>query len=539
MTRSQTTVLEALARRLDSDPDSPYLDFANTETGNVQYTAREMDAESTRAAHALTGLGVGHGDRIATLLENRAEQVVSFFAALKLGAVQVPINTGYKGEFLRHQLADSGARVFVVQGDFASRAVETLGADTTPDVAHCIVVDHPDAVIDAVPTISWADAIAGAGDEPIDTSQVRPGDLACFIYTAGTTGPSKGCMLPQNYIVSLAQQVERAWERRSDDIVLTPLPLFHFNAISIAVVGTLVAGGSAVIERKFSVSNFWPEIKRTGATMVSMLGSLAILIANADDHPDQRGHKLRLCAAAPMPPDTDAAWGRRFGCKTFSAGYGLTEASLISMLDAGEPNKPGAAGKPNLHDFDVRIVDDDDVPVAADETGEIVCRPNGPNLMFAGYWNRPDATVEATRNLWFHTGDLGRVDDDGYLFFVDRKKDALRRRGENISSFEMEKTLYGHSALRDVAVHAVPSELGEDDVKITVVLQDDAQLTEEELCRWMAERVPYFAIPRYVEFRDDLPRNPVGRVLKYQLREEGVTPATWDREAAGVVFERR
>jgi crotonobetaine/carnitine-CoA ligase len=539
MTRTQTTVLEALGRRLASDPDSPYLDFANTEVGNLQYTAREMDAESTRLAHALTGLGVGHGDRVATLLDNRAEQVVSFFAALKLGAVQVPINTGYKGEFLRHQLADSGARVFVVQGDYASRAVETIGADTTPEVAHCIVVDHPDAVIDAVPTIAWANAIAGASDAPIDTSQVRPGDLACFIYTAGTTGPSKGCMLPQNYIVSLAEQVERAWERRSDDIVLTPLPLFHFNAISIAVVGTLVAGGSAVIERKFSVSNFWPEVKRTGATMVSMLGSLAILIANADDHPDQRGHKLRLCAAAPMPPDTDAAWGQRFGCKTFSAGYGLTEASLISMLDAGEPNKPGAAGKPNLHDFDVRIVDDDDVPVATGEAGEIVCRPNGPNLMFAGYWNRPDATVEATRNLWFHTGDLGRIDDNGYLFFVDRKKDALRRRGENISSFEMEKTLYGHSALRDVAVHAVPSELGEDDVKITVVLQDDAQLTEEELCRWMAERVPYFAIPRYVEFRDDLPRNPVGRVLKYQLREEGVTPTTWDREAAGVTFERR
>ena len=363
-----------------------------------------------------------------------------------------------------------------------------------------------------------------ASDDPIDTSQVRPGDLACFIYTAGTTGPSKGCMLPQNYIVSLADQVARAWERRPDDIVLTPLPLFHFNAISIAVVGTLLVGGSAVIERKFSVSNFWPEIKRTGATMVSMLGSLAILIANADDHPDQRGHKLRLCAAAPMPPDTDRAWRERFGCKTFSAGYGLTEVSLVSMLDAGEPNKPGAAGKPNLprlrraHRRRRRRARS-----ATDEVGEIVCRPNGPNLMFAGYWNRPDSTVEATRNLWFHTGDLGRVDADGFLFFVDRKKDALRRRGENISSFEMEKTLFGNAAFRDVAVHAVPSELGEDDVKITVVLQDGAQLTEEELCRWMAERVPYFAIPRYVEFRDDLPRNPVGRVLKYQLRDEGVT----------------
>jgi crotonobetaine/carnitine-CoA ligase len=394
-------------------------------------------------------------------------------------------------------------------------------------------------VLDALPAIRWQDALARGSEEPIDASQVRPSDLACFIYTAGTTGPSKGCMLPQNYIVSLADQVARAWERRPDDIVLTPLPLFHFNAISIAVVGTLLAGGSAVIERKFSVSNFWPEVKRTGATMVSMLGSLAILIANADDHPDQRGHKLRLCAAAPMPPDTDRAWGERFGCKTFSAGYGLTEVSLVSMLEAGEPNKPGAAGKPNAHDFDVRIVDDDDVEVGTDAVGEIVCRPKSPNVMFQGYWNRPDATVEATRNLWFHTGDLGRVDADGFIFFVDRKKDALRRRGENISSFEMEKTLFGHPGMKDVAVHAVPSDLGEDDVKITVVLQDGAQLTEEELCRWMAERVPYFAIPRYVEFRDDLPRNPVGRVLKYQLRDEGVTATTWDREAAGVVFERR
>jgi carnitine-CoA ligase len=534
MARAQTTVLEALAQRLASDPDGLYLDFEGT-----QYTARAMDLESTRLAHALASLGLAHGDRLATLLDNRAEQVVSFFAALKLGAVQVPINTAYKGEFLRHQLADSGAKIFIVQGDYVSRAAEVVGEQTTPGLTHCIMVDPPDAVVDAVPAIRWADALARGGDEPIDVSQVRPSDLACFIYTAGTTGPSKGCMLPQNYIVSLADQIARAWERRADDVVLTPLPLFHFNAISVCVVGTLLVGGNAAIERRFSVSNFWPEIKRTGATMVSMLGSLAILIGNADDHPDQTGHKLRLCAAAPMPPDTDRAWQERFGCKTFSAGYGLTEASLVSMLAAGEPNKPGAMGKPNLHEFDVRIVDDDDAEVAVGTAGEIVCRPKGPNLMFAGYWNRPDSTVEATRNLWFHTGDLGRLDEDGFMYFVDRKKDALRRRGENISSFEMEKTLFGHPGVRDVAVHAVPSEFGEDDVKITVVLQDGAQLSEEDLCRWMAERVPYFAIPRYVEFRDDLPRNPVGRVLKYQLRDEGATPSTWDREAAGVVFERR
>jgi len=534
MTRPQTTVLAALAARLASDPDGPYLDFEG-----VRFTAREMDRESNRLAHTLRDLGVQHGDRIASLLENRAEQVVTFFAALKLGAVQVPINTAYKGEFLRHQLADSGANVFVVQGDFASRAVEVVGPQTTPDLSHCITVDPPDAVIDACATLTWQDALAAGTDDPVEGVTVLPRDLACFIYTAGTTGPSKGCMLPHNYIVSLADQITRTWQRKPDDVIFTPLPLFHFNAISVCVVGSLVVGGSASISRRFSVSNFWPEIKRTGATMVSMLGSPAILIANAEDHPDQAGHKLRLCAAAPMPPDTDRIWQERFGCKTFSGGYGLTEASLLSMLDAGERNKPGAMGKPNRHEFEVKLVDDDDVEVAIGQTGEIVCRPTGPNMMFAGYWNRADATVDAMRNLWFHTGDLGRLDDDGYIYFVDRKKDALRRRGENISSFEMEKVLFGHDDVRDAAVHAVPSPIGEDDVKITVVLVDGAQLSEEELCRWVAERVPFFAIPRYVEFRDDLPRNPVGRVLKYQLRDEGVTPATWDREAAGVEFERR
>src|SRR6202162_3313571 len=265
MTRPQTTVLVALADRLASDPDGPYLDFSNGGGDSVKLTARAMDRESNHLAHTLRELGVQHGDRVATLLENRAEQVVTFFAALKLGAVQVPINTAYKGEFLRHQLADSGAKVFVVQGDFASRAVEVVNDDATPELTHCITVDPPDAVIDACPVVTWQDAL-NAGDEgPVVGVTVLPSDLACFIYTAGTTGPSKGCMLPHNYIVALADQIARAWQRRADDVMFTPLPLFHFNAISVCVVGTLLVGGRATIERRFSVSNFWPEIKRTGA----------------------------------------------------------------------------------------------------------------------------------------------------------------------------------------------------------------------------------------------------------------------------------
>jgi crotonobetaine/carnitine-CoA ligase len=529
----QTTVLDALAHRLATDPDGPYLDFEG-----VTRTAREMDVESNRIAHAFAELGVGKGDRVATLLENTVEQVVSFFGALKLGAIQVPINTAYKGDFLRHQLADSGSRVFVLQGDFASRLAVIDMADL-PELRACVVTGEPDADITGVRVESWDGLLSSGSDALIDEVEVRPSDLACFIYTAGTTGPSKGCMLPHNYIVALADQIARAWERRPDDVVLTPLPLFHFNAISVCVVGSLMIGGSASIARRFSVSRFWPEVKRTGATMVSLLGSLVILIADAEDHPDQAGHRLRLCAAAPFPPATDQIWRERFGCATFSAGFGLTEASLLSMLPAGEPNKPGAAGKLNDHDFEVRIVDDDDVEVPIGESGEIVCRPTRPNLMFASYWRRPEETLGVLRNLWFHTGDIGRVDEDAFLYFVDRKKDYLRRRGENISSFEMERIFHGHDAIEDVAVHSVASDVGEDDVKVTAVLVGGASLTEEELCRWAVERVPYFAVPRYIEFRADLPRNPVGRVLKYQLRDDGVTPDTWDREKAGVTFERR
>jgi len=529
----QTTILAVFANRLATDPDGPYLDFEG-----VEYTARMMDEESTRMAHALAELGVQRGDRVASLLENRAEQVVALFAALKLGAIHVPINNAYKGEFLRHQLTDSGARVMIVQGDFASR-VEMVGGSGTPELESVVVVGEPDTAITVLPQHDWAKLLAAASNEPLPDPGIRPSDLACFIYTSGTTGPSKGCMLSHNYVVTLADQIARAFGRRPDDVVLTPLPLFHFNALGVGVVGTLLVGGSASIVRRFSVSKFWPEVKRTKATIISVLGSLAILIAHAPDHPDQPGHQLRLCAAVPMPPDIDQIWRERFGCRTFSGGYGLTEASLIGMLTPDQEMKPGATGKPNRHEFEIRIVDDDDVEVPTGGVGEILVRPNAPNVMFAGYFRRPEETLATYKNLWFHTGDLGRIDEDDFLFFVDRKKDYLRRRGENISSFELESTFFHHAAIKDVAVHSVFSEMSEDDVKVTAVLQEGASLTEEELCAWAVDRVPYFAMPRYIEFRDDLPRNPVGKVMKYQLREEGKTPATWDREEAGFTFERR
>jgi len=530
----QLTLLEVLAHRLETDPDGPYLDFEGTEV-----TARQMDEAAARLAHALDKLGVGRGDRVATLIENRREQVESFFGTLKLGAIHQPVNTAYRGEFLRHQLVDAGVKVIIVQGGFASRVQQIAGPETTPELETVIVIGEPDEAITALPQYGWDKLLAYASADSAPKPEIGPSDLACFIYTSGTTGPSKGCMLPHNYLVTLADQIARAFDRRPDDVVLTPLPLFHLSALSVAVVGTLIVGGRASIGRRFSVSRFWPEVKRTGATIISMLGSLATLIANSNDHPDQVGHTLRLCMAVPMPPDTDKVWRERFGCKTRSGGYGLSEASLIALQLPGEDCKPGSSGKPNIHEFDVKIFDDHDNEVPVGEVGEIVCRPKAPNVMFTGYFRRPQDTLAVMRNLWLHTGDLGRIDTDGFFFFVDRKKDYVRRRGENISSFELEKTFLQHEAIKDVAVHSVLSPIGEDDVKVTAVLRDGVKVTEEELATWAVDWLPYFAMPRYIEFREELPRTPTGRVQKYQLRDEGKTPTTWDSEEAGFTFERR
>jgi crotonobetaine/carnitine-CoA ligase len=219
--------------------------------------------------------------------------------------------------------------------------------------------------------------------------------------------------------------------------------------------------------------------------------------------------------------------------------YGLTEAVGLTIKDPREVAPAGSSGKIDSEFWDVKIFDDEDKEAATGTSGEIVCRPKAPNVMMNGYWGRPDATLEVFRHLWFHTGDVGRLDKDGYLYFVDRKKDYLRRRGENISSYEIEETLAEHPDVVVSAAHAVPSELGEDDLKITVVIRPDSSLTEEDLAKWCVNRLPYFAMPRYIEFRDDLPRSELGRVQKYRLRDEGVTEQTWDLSKSSVEVPRR
>ena len=531
----QDTVFGLLARRLDDDPDREYLDVCGVKT-----SAAGVADVAGRIAAALSSFGVEGGDRVATLIENSSEAMLAWWGIVARGAVAVPINTAYKGDYLRHQLTDSSARVLIVESDLADRAERI--ADQVPTLRHLVVLGDAEPSVE-VPVHRWSELLS---HDPHPFADVRPSELATFIYTGGTTGPSKGCMLSHAYHGTLSRQIGVCWRRTADDVVWTPLPLFHFNAIVTAVLGPLVFGGRSAIYRRFSVSNFWSEMNRVGATVTSTLGTMAYLLANDVERPEQprsgtpeANTTLRLIGAAPLPVEIDQALRDRFGVETFSGAYGVTEASLVSWQPPGVENRPNAAGVINDEYFDVRIFDDDDAELPRGSDGEIVLRPKRPHTMFEGYWGRPDATVETSRNWWYHTGDIGRIDDDGYLYFVDRKADYLRRRGENISSFEVERIVVQHPALADVAVHAVPSELTEDDLKITATVREDAAVTEDELFRWCVDELPYFALPRYIELRAELPRSPVGRVLKRELRDEAPTDAWWDAEASGITYEKR
>ena len=547
---AQCTIPSLFDDRLAENPDHEYLDVCGT-----KLTASQVVRSGWRLAAALDDLGSRQHDRIATLLENSPEAVEAWAGIVLGGRIAVPVNTAYKGTYLLHQLADCGAKVVIVAKSLAQRLVEVV--DELPDLEHVFILDDemtgdgddapsgadlPD--LGRVAVHRWTDLQEVDDREP--TVTIRPSDLATFIYTGGTTGPSKGCMLTHNYHEALARQIGICWQRTAEDVVWTPLPLYHFNALTTVVVGTLLYGGRGAIYRKFSVSNFWSEMNRVGATITSTLGTMAYLLAHDADRPEmprsgrpESNHTLRLLGAAPMPVEVDDVIRERFGVKTFSGAYGVTEASLVSWQPPGVTNKPNAAGKINDEYFDVRIFDDDDGELPRGVDGEVVVRPKRPHVMFEGYWGRPEVTVETSRNWWYHTGDIGRIDEDGFLFFVDRKADYLRRRGENISSYEVESVLMSHGALSDVAVHAVPSQLTEDDLKVTATLKAGADLQPEELFRWCVERLPYFVLPRYVEFRVELPRSPVGRVLKRELRDEGVTATTWDAEAAGITYEKR
>lgn len=529
----QDTVVAALDRAVAAHPDRVLLDF-----GGELHTYAEVDRRSTRLARAFAALGVQAGQTVVTMLDNNVDAVLCWFAINKLCAVSVPINTALKGEFLRHQIADAGAGLVICEASYVDRIAAV--SDGIPEVRQ--VLHRGTAVGPNCGDLPLAplDDHRGCIDTPFERKP-NPWDLACLIYTSGTTGPSKGCMISYNYMCNLSRLQLRAGPAGADDVTITPLPLFHMNAMCVGVLASILVGARVAFVPRFSVSNFWPEVERSGATIASILGSMGALLANAPDCEAARRCRgqIHTVRGNPFTEEVKKIWRDRFSARQVGGnGYGLTEAAVITSLAGGEFAAPGSSGV-RIPDFDVRIVDDLDRELPAGTPGEIVVRPLRPDIMFMGYWRRPEDTLKLMRNLWFHTGDIGKFDEQGFFYFVDRKKDYLRRRGENISSFEMEAAFARHPALAEVAVHAVPSDKGEDDVKVTAILRSEATLTPEDLFRWAIDAVPYYALPRYIEFRDSMPKNPQGRVLKYQLRDEGKTAATWDQETSGIQVSKR
>jgi crotonobetaine/carnitine-CoA ligase len=530
---NETSVVGLLGRCVEAHPDRAFLDFSGTVHTYADLWHRALDV-----AGGLHAAGVERGHTVVGLLDNHVDTVAAWFGANMLGAVWVGANTALKGEFLRHVLDDAGAAVVIAEEELVER-IDAVAAG----VPSLRLVLHRGAAPLALPSGLRAEPLA-AYRAALDGAPhiARADDLTCLIYTGGTTGPSKGCMISNGYALQIGRNGLIQTGRGPDELNWSPLPMFHMNVLGMTVVGTMLVGGQAAIAPRFSVSGFWPEMERTGARVVNLLGSMSAMIAQYHDTPEMERcfGQIRMVHAVPFPPPLQQVWRDRFGVKLPGARtYGMTEAFPIATQLPGEDAPPGSSGRPNDADFEVRVFDDDDREVAPGVVGEVVCRPRRPNLMFQGYWKRPEATVEATRNLWFHTGDLGRIDPDGFFYFADRKHDYLRRRGENISSQEVEVTYATHPDIDQVAVHAVPSDVTEDEIKVTAVLVPGSMLTAAELFEWSKERLPYFALPRYIEFRSELPLSAVGRVHKYRLRDEGCTPATWDREQAGVSWERR
>ena len=524
------TLVAALGRAVAVAPDRVFLDFSGTTC-----TYRDFDAASNRMAHEFARSGVGRGDRVATMMDNSIDMLTCLFAAVKLGAVWVPVNTAFRGEFLRHPLADSGASVLICDAHYLDRVTPLAGP--LPGLRLILVragepVRQPPA---GGVEIAPLDSRRGSDETPVPAA-LHPADTAALMYTSGTTGPSKACIMSHNYLCHIAACGNALVGLREGEVVWTPLPLFHSSGLQ-AVTGPLLLAGRSAIATRFSVSGFWAQVEASGASVAKIMASMVPLLAQApDDEAMKRCFgQLRAVVGNPFSPAHRKIFRERFGVSYIAANqYASTEGYCITSVPYGTDAPPGSAGRRN-GDYEVMLADDEGLEVGPDAPGEILFRPRRPDIMFGGYWRQPEKTAEAWRDLWMHTGDLARFDSGGYLFFVERKKDYLRRRGENISSWEVEQTVLEHPAVREAAVHAVPSTLGEDDIKVVAVLHATVggpDVSPRELWEWAVGRLPTFAAPRYVEFRDELPKNGVGRVLKFQLRDEGVTPTTWDAETS-------
>jgi crotonobetaine/carnitine-CoA ligase len=519
-TRTLHGLLEWRARRM---PETPWFWFRG-----VEFTYGQLDAEADRVAAGLSGLGVGKGAKVGVMLANRPEFLAVWFGLSKLGAVEVPVNTAHRGYLLSYLIEQADCEVLVVEAAFADRVNDIAARPEMLSRLRTVVVldmDDEHFALEGRTVLPWATLVDNDG--VFERPDVCWSDPMGIQFTSGTTGPSKGAVLPQNYAVQTAESVCAIAGYTEADCLYNALPLFHGNAKFLSAVPALLSGARMVLAERFSASAFWEEVRQYGCTEFNYIGSILAILLKADPRTDDSDNSLRLLFGAGATPEVHEAFERRFGVRLLE-GYGMSEIglALVSRLD---DSRPGSCGKPHP-DCEVLLVDDDGLPVGDGIPGELLVRPKRPWSTLLGYYRMPEKTVEAWQGLWFHTGDTLVRDGDGFYRFVDRKKDAIRRRGENISSFEVERLVVTHPDVLETAAVPVSSELGEDEVLVCIVRRAGSTLTAAELVAHCEGLMARFMVPRYVRFVDALPKTPTEKVQKFRLREEGITSDTWDRE---------
>lgn len=509
------TVPAVLDHRARQYPDRVMMSIAG-----VDVTFEQMRQRSCAAANMLTDLGVGRGDRVALFTGTCPEWVYFWLGAARIGAVSAAVNAANKGDFLLHALRLSRAKVMLTDAERRPRAAEI--AEAVETLTSVVVLDD-----------SLTAALAQNAESAATDSPGYPGDLGCLFYTSGTTGPSKAVATTWHYLFSVAATVASAWEFREGEVLWTAMPLFHLSAAP-SILAPMLVGATTVLAGAFHPGEVWDDIRARGAIGFAGAGVMVSMLQNLPADPDDARLPLRFISAAPIDANSYRDIEKRYGCRIVTM-YGLTEAFPIAVKALADARVPGTSGRPNP-DFEVRILDERGNPLPTDTVGEIVCRPRHPHVMSEGYVGA-DSRIKPHPE-WFRTGDLGRLDGDQNLTYVDRIKDALRRRGENISSVEVERVVMCHPAVVEAAAVGVPSELGEDDVLVVVTLRPGATMDFVELLDFCAARMPYFCVPRFVETVGELPKNVIGRIRKDLLRERGVSPNTWDRESRGYVVSR-
>lgn len=522
-----------LRSRAAAAPDAEFL-IAPEESARWTYGEILDDAEAVGSA--LVGAGAAAGDRVLIMAGNSSRFIRTWFGSALAALVEVPINTAYEGEFLRHQVDTVAPRWAVIDDVFAERFLAV--AASAARVERFWVIDtgagQLDAALQALRGQGWtADPWDGLLEGPrVELTAPRAQDPASILFTSGTTGPSKGVDMPHAQMYFFAEEVVALTRLTAADTYLTMTPLFHGNAQFMAAYPALIAGARLVIRSKFSASRWVDFVRADQVTVTNFLGVMMDFAWKQPPRADDAEHSLRCIFAAPTASIVDE-FAERFGVEAFVEVFGLTETCAPILSPYGEKRPAGAAGLAVAEWFDVRLVDPEtDEEVAVGEVGELVVRPRRPWTCSQGYYGMPDKTVEAWRNLWFHTGDALRRDEEGWYYFVDRYKDALRRRGENISSYEVEQAVLAIDGVVECAVIGVPADVdgGEDEVLAVIVTR--GEISAEQVWASCEGRIPVFAIPRYVRFADSLPKTPSEKVQKAVLREQGVTAGTADRTLA-------